>query len=217
MTIEAQLDEIIALLKAKAAPAVIPAEYVVAAQAPAGLVAQPAPEPVKAAPKPRGRPPKAEAPAPAPAVAAPQHSLDDVRNAAKAYSALHSQAEAVAKMKEVSGAESLGMLQPQFYDAVVAAFTIAAPAKPAAEIDPFDTPAPAAAPAAASLSLEDLKAAIVKAQKRTSTETVQKVVMAHGGVAASAPGTPAGVSLKALPAAKYAETIAAIGALPSTK
>jgi hypothetical protein len=188
-----------------------------------------------AAPKPRGRPPKAAptpeptaAPAPAPAAedpfateapAAPTATIEEVRSALTALKAATSQETAVGVLKSAGGAENLTALSPQKYGAVVAAAKAALPVKAAEPEDPFATPAAIPAPAAAAEkapSLEDVRAAVVAAQKRTSPATVQKVVMDHGGKAPGANGAE-GPSLKALPASAYATTIAALAALPSTK
>ncbi len=79
--------------------------------------------------------------------------------------------------------------------------------------DPF---AEASTPAAAKLSIDDVKKAIVQAQKRTATDIVQKIVMENGGAAPGANGA-VGPSLKALPEANYAKVIELIGKLPITK
>lgn len=148
---------------------------------------------------------------------APKNTLDQVRAAAKAYGAATDQATAVALMEKVSGHKSLGTLTADKYDAVVAAFNdaLVETSKPTAEDDPFgETTAPAAD--AKVPTFDDVKAAVVKAQKRTATDTVQKVVMSHGGKAAGQNGA-VGPSLKTLPVDKYAVTIRDIEALPTTK
>ncbi|HEV2178381.1 MAG TPA: hypothetical protein VGU20_30905 [Stellaceae bacterium] len=188
------------------------------------------------APKPRGRgrPPKSPeaapaAPAPAPeaveadpfaapvaAAAPPTATLDEVRAALTALKAATSQEIALGVLKSAGGADNLTSLAAAKYGAVVAAAKKALPpAASAVESDPFavsETQAPAKA-----LTLEDVKAAVVAAQKRTGTDIVQKVVMEHGGRAANPEtGAPA-PSLKALPPEKFATVIAAIQALPTTK
>ena len=94
----------------------------------------------------------------------------------------------------------------------------AADAKPATEeADPFETTAPAAAaPEQAAPSREDVKAALVKAQKRTGVDIVQAVVMKHGGKAPGE-GGKLGPSLTALPVSAYAAVIKEVGDLPTTK
>ena len=85
--------------------------------------------------------------------------------------------------------------------------------------DPFAAPAatapsaPASTPVTSAPSLADVKAAVIAAQKRTGTDVVQSIVVKNGGVA----GSPPQVSLKALHESKYAQVIAEIAALPSTK
>jgi len=180
-----------------------------------------------AAPKPRGRPPKAPveppaAPAPAPAAAdpfeaaptSPAATIEDVRAALTALKDATSQDTALGVLKSAGGAANLSSLAADKYAVVVAAAKAAlSTAKPASEPDPFETePATEAAKPA---TLEDVRAAIVAAQKRTSQDTVQKLVMEHGGKAKTENGY--GPSLKALPADKYAEVIAAVNALPATK
>ena len=196
--------------------------------------AQPAPaaEPAPTQKRGRGRPAKGEdtapaAPAPAPAVLeadpfdstpaaapAPVATLDDVRKALKALQAATDQPTAVGVLKSAGGADNLSALDKSLYGAVVAAaLTAAIPqaGTAVAEADPFETTEAVPAP-----SLEDVKAAVVAAQKRTSTDKVQAIVMSHGGTAPTSGGAP-GPSLKALPVSKYAAVIAAVSALPSTK
>jgi hypothetical protein len=190
----------------------------------------------KAAPKPRGRPAKggsdaptaSTAPAAAPAVveadpfntappaATVTATIDQVREALTKLSKVTSQAEALKVLKEASGVDNLTELQrtPEKYALVLAAAAKkSTPGEPAAEVDPFET---GTMPAAVAPTVEDVRAALVEAGKRTSQETVQKVVMEHGGVAPAAGGGN-GPSLKALPAEKYAAVIAAVKALPTTK
>lgn len=179
----------------------------------------------------RGRPAKGESPAPAPsgvpapslaatepdpfapaAAQAPTATLEDVRAALVALKEATSQDAALNVLKTVGSATSLPQLAAGKYDAVVAACKAALPA-PKPEGDPFEVSAPVQTNAP---SLEDVKAAVVEAQKRTSTDAVQKVVMDHGGKAPGPNGVP-GPSLKALPVPSYAAVIAAVKALPTTK
>jgi hypothetical protein len=151
------------------------------------------------------------------APAAPVATLDEVRTALKALAAAVDQATALGVLKTAGGAANLTELKAEKYGAVVQAATAALPpvkteAAPV-EADPFDAPAPAATKP---VTLEDVKAVIVETQKRTSQDTVQKAVMAQGGKAAVAGGGEQ-PSLKALPEANYAATIAALKALPTTK
>lgn len=191
------------------------------AEAPA---AAPAAEPVKRG---RGRPPAAApaapaAPAPAQAAedpfeepakpAAPAVTLEEVRKVLTDLKTATSQDVAVEVLK--AHAPNLTSLKPEQYGYVVAdAKAKLAAAAPKAEEDPFETPAPAAA----KVTLEDVRAACVEAGKRTAQDKVQAVVMAHGGSAPAGDGKPAGPSLKALPEAQYAAVIAALANLPKTK
>lgn len=192
----------------------------------------------KPAPRPRGRPAKGETPAPAapaPAPAAPEAdpfgpppvaagtaptaTLQDVRDALTALKAAKSQDIALKLLKDVGGAGNLSELAEGKYGAVVKAaeLAMAAPLAPAAEPDPFEVPAAAPAAPAKPLTLEDVRAVLVNAQKRTSADKVQGVVMAHGGKAKNADTGIEGPSLKALPEKEYAAVIAEVNALPSTK
>jgi hypothetical protein len=187
----------------------------------------------------RGRPvagetPPAAAPAPAPAVVEadpfatpaalvatpPAATLDQVRNALKELSAATTQTNAVGVLKAASGVDNLSALKADQFGAVYAAAKAAIPAAPApapaVEADPFETPAEAA-PAVVKVTLEQIKAATVAAQKRTATDTVQAVVMKHGGTAPKPDGTGHGPSLKAIPEANYGAVLAALNALPATK
>ncbi len=192
-------------------------DYVVPPAAPAAPVATP---------KPRGRPPKAAViDAPAPAVveadpfadAVPAATLDQVRVALTALRAATSQDAALAVLKPYAAnltdlkAVDYGKVVFDAQNAMPAVKTLAAPA---VEADPFAEPAKEADKV---FTLEDVKAAVVAAQKRTAQDTVQKIVMAHGGKAASPDGGAMMPSLKALPASEFAATIAAIQALPTTK
>lgn len=186
----------------------------------------------------RGRPAKGEettpaAPAPAPAAVEadpfettpalpppPTATLDEVRAALKALAAAKDQATALKVLADAGdGAKNLGELQAALYGAVVAnakfAMPTAAPAAP--EADPFETPAAAPAPAVKAPTIEDVKAAIVAAQKRTSVDTVQKLLMQHGGKGKNPDTGAEAPSLKALPPEQFAATIAAMNALPGTK
>jgi hypothetical protein len=189
----------------------------------------PQPEtPPKPAKRGRGRPVAGEA------VAAPDHpqavedpftappqpsdpvaTLDEVRASLKELAKATSQAAALKVLKDVGGADNLSGLAVEKYGAVAMAAFNALPNKPIAgtpEVDPFETTTVQVdAP-----SLEDVKAAVVAAQKRTSTDKVQAIVIAHGGTAPTSDGGT-GPSLKALPVPKYAAVIAAVNALPSTK
>jgi hypothetical protein len=151
----------------------------------------------------------------APAPAAPTATLDQVRAALTALKDATSQDNALKVLKEAGGVSNLTDLQktPEKYGAVVLAATAALP-QPATEADPFETETATESEQKAP-SLEDVKAAVVEAQKRTATGKVQAVVMKHGGVAAGANGN--GPSLKALPIAAYAAVIAEVKALPTTK
>ena len=197
----------------------------------------PASTPAAVAParRPRGRPvtgetpppPASAVPAASPAVAedpfatavpappAPIATLEQVRAALTALKDASSQDNALKVLKEAGGVSNLTDLAktPEKYGAVVLAATAALPTAQQPESDPFETEAPAVAEQAP--SLEDVKAAVVEAQKRTATDKVQAIVMKHGGVAAGAAGK--GPSLKALPIAAYAAVIAEVKALPTTK
>ena len=144
-------------------------------------------------------------------------TLDEVRAALKALAAATSQATALGVLKDHGSASNLTELAPgKFYAVVVAAAAALPPTKtePVAEADPFEVPG-AVAPAV-TFTIEDVKAAVIAAQKHTSQDTVQKVVMQYGGEAALPTGGK-GPSLKALPPEKFAATIAALKALPATK
>jgi hypothetical protein len=178
------------------------------------------------APRGRGRPPKAapEAPVAAPAAAPdpfdvapapPAVSLADVRGALTRLKDATDQATALGVLKSAGGADNLSGLSADKYGAVTAAATAALPqqGKPVPEVDPFETEA--AKEPAKTLTKEDVKAAAVAAQKRTSQDTVMKVVMDHGGKVATAGGF--GPSLNALPVDQYASCIGALENLPKTK
>jgi hypothetical protein len=196
--------------------------------------AQPAPA---ATPTPRGRgrpakqsPDRATAPAAspaapaapdpfdAPAPAAPIATLDEVRTALTALKAATSQDNALAVLKVAGGADNLTSLKPEKYGEVVAAAKRAlGPATTPVEDDPFAVPATAPAETAKPVTLEDLKAAVVEATKRTGQDRAAKVVMDLGGKAPKADGSGYGPSWTALPKEKYAEAIAQLKALPATK
>ena len=179
------------------------------------------------APRGRGRPPKVTeappaAPAPAPeapdpftGAAAPPATLDEVRAALTALKAATSQEFALKVLKDAGGANNLSALTAGSYGAVAAAAKAAMPGTEP-EVDPFETPTlePAGSPQP---TLEDVKAAVVAATKRTAADTVQRVVMINGGTAPTAAGGPAGPSLKALAPSSYAAVIAAVNNLPTTK
>lgn len=182
-------------------------------------------------PRGRGRPPKAVAeasvaqapaapdPFSVPTAVAPWATLDDVRTALTSLKVVTDQATALGVLKKFGQAENLSTLNPSNYGTVVAAAKNAMPAvqpaiEPATEADPFEV-SPAIS-TAKPLTLEDVKAAVVAAQKRTSQDTVQKVVMEQGGKAPK-DGGGYGPSLKALPPESFAATVAALQALPATK
>jgi len=148
--------------------------------------------------------------------AAPTATLDEVRAALTALKNATDQATALKVLKDVGGASNLADLQktPDKYGAVVQAAKAALPgATPAAEPDdPFATET-AAEPIP---TKEEVRAAIVAAQKRTGADIVQKVVMEHGGVAVGSNGVK-GPSLQALPESAYAAVVKAVNALPTTK
>lgn len=151
--------------------------------------------------------------------ATPTVTIEQVREALTALKGAASQEIAVAVLKQSGGADNLTALPTSHYAAVVFAAAqkqaeyTKAPAPAAA--DPFAVPAATAA--APNLTIEDVKKAVVAAQKTTATDTVQKVVMAHGGQAPNPEGGAMMPSLKALPPKQFAATIAAIQALPATK
>jgi hypothetical protein len=157
---------------------------------------------------------------PAPVVAAPAATLDEVRAAMKALAAATTQDNALKVLKEAGGVANLTELQrtPEKYGVVVAAAKAQLPTQTAAAEDPFETTAAPtqAVPEQAAPSKEDVKAALVKAQKRTGVDTVQAVVMKHGGKAPGE-GGKVGPSLTALPVSAYAAVIAEVTALPTTK
>lgn len=157
------------------------------------------------------------------APAAPTATLDDVRKALTTLRAASDQASALKVLNDAGGSANLNDLKPEKYGTVVAAVNVQlrilenTKPEPVAESDPFEVSASvAAAPAAKVYTLEDVKSVAVAAGKRTSQDTVQKVVMAHGGKATQPTGGE-GPSLKALPESQYAAVIAAIQALPATK
>jgi len=142
----------------------------------------------------------------------PAVSMDEVRKAVLALKDATDQATALAVLKKY-GASNFGEVKPEVTGAIVADAKAALPKKAVVEEDPFAADAPAAA---AKLTIEDVKAAIVKAQKITSSDIVQRVVMDNGGSTALPQGGT-GPSLKALPEANYAKVIELIGKLPKTK
>ena len=152
----------------------------------------------------------------------PTVTLEQLSAKARELSKLTSQEKAVGIMKSATGAASFGALKPEQYGLAYQAFEASIAfesSKASTPDDPFAAPATTAQSATASAtaeaapSLADMKDAVVKAQKRTGTDVVQKVVAKHGGVA----GSPPQVSLKALPVSKYAQVLAEIAAFPSTK
>jgi hypothetical protein len=182
-----------------------------------------------AAPKPRGRgkgvqaaaaqaaAPVAAEEAPDPfattvAVApAPAATPDDVRAALTALSARTTKDIAVGVLKSF-GAENLSALSADKYEAVIKA---ASGYQVATETDPFEVPPQA--PAQTTVTREDVRAALVKAQKRTAVDTTARVLMANGGVTADPEGGVQKPSIMALPESAFAATIAALEALPTTK
>lgn len=190
----------------------------------------PAAAPPTPQPRGRGRPPKppeTTAPAPAPAAADPfeqpsKTTQDEVRAALTALRAATDQRTALGVLQSVGLVDTITALDPAKYTAVAVAAHDALPksAAPAAPVvveeDPFETPAAPEAAPAKPLTIEDVKAAIVAAQKRTSQDAVQKLVMQHGGRAAKPEGGE-GPSLKALPPEQFAVTIAALQAMSTTK
>lgn len=142
---------------------------------------------------------------------------DQVREEAVKLAKATSQDNAVSVIKNVTGV-SFPDLKPEQYAAAYTALVNA----PRGEADPFaaGVEAPAAVQADAP-SLDDVKAALRKAQARTGANKVQDVVVAHGGVAIDTnPGPAHGtkkVSVNALPVSAYAAVIAAVNALPDTK
>lgn len=154
--------------------------------------------------------------APAPVVSTA--TLDEVRAALKALANATTQADALKLLAaKGDGAANLTDLKADLYGAVVAAAAAALPpikTVPVVEDDPFATPA---AEPVKTVTLEEIKAAVVAAGKKTSQDTVQKVVMSFGGQASDGTGGPMKPSLKALPETSYAAVLAAINALPTTK
>lgn len=160
------------------------------------------------------------------APAVPTATLDQVRKALTDLRAASDQAAALKVLKDAGGADNLNDLKPEKYGVVVAAVNVqlriieSGKPVPVTETDPFaspGTPAAATAPAAKALTLEDVKAAVVAAGKRTAQDTVQAVVMSHGGKATDPATNLPKPSLKALAEKDYAAVIAAIQALPTTK
>jgi len=156
------------------------------------------------------------------APAAPEATLDEVRLALKTLAAATTQPIALDILKSFGeGASNLTELKPELYGAVVQAATKSLPAvktepEPAVA-DPFEVQTAAAPAAAKPLTLEDVRGVIVETQKRTAQDTVQKVVMKHGGKAPNPATGAEGPSLKALPESAFAAVIAELKALPATK
>lgn len=190
----------------------------------------------------RGRPAKGEETASAPAVATtpatlapatsgtedpfaattpatPTATLEEVRTALTELSKASSQQIALDVLKAAGGAPNLAGLTADKYGLVVQAAKAKqaeytkAPA-PAPE-DPFAIPAAASAPV--EISLDDVRGEIMKASKRTSQDTVAKVVMDLGGKAADPATGGFKPSWTALPKENYGKVIAAVQALPTTK
>lgn len=152
----------------------------------------------------------------APAEVAPVATLAEVRAALTALKDATSQKAAVELLKAVSGADNLSSLPPAKYGEVVAAAKKAMPAAaPVAEPDdPFAVPATTSE---RTYTLEDVRAAVLEATKRTGQDRAAKVVMDLGGKAPKADGSGFGPSWTALPKEQYAAAIAGLNALPSTK
>ena len=185
-----------------------------------------------ATPRGRGRPAKGEgtpppvqttaAPADDPfatpaAPAVPTATIEEVRKALTDLKNAVSQDYALKILKDSSGVDNLAALSQDKYGAVVAAVKAVMTQKQSEPDDPFALPTEQAAPPAKPLTIEEVKAVIVETQKRTSQDAVQKIVMENGGKAKNPDTGAEGPSLKALPADKYAATVAALKALPSTK
>lgn len=158
-----------------------------------------------------------------PFATAPSATIEQVREALTALKAATSQENAVAVLKSAGGADNLPSLDTLMYGTVVAAAKAAvaaakaaAPAAPVPVDDPFAIPETAPVVAAKPLTREDIRALAVETGKRTSQDTVQKIVMKHGGKAPIATGGE-GPSLLALPESAYAAVAAELKALPSTK
>jgi hypothetical protein len=153
------------------------------------------------------------------APAAPVATQAQMRAAILALRDATDQATALAVMKKY-GAENFGAVKEADYGSIVRDATAALPVNTTAVGvgDPFaDTAiASSASVPKAVYTLDDVKKAIVQAQKRTSTDKVQQVVMDNGGVGVGANGAK-GPSLKSLPADKYALVIDLIAKLPTTK
>lgn len=197
--------------------------------------AAPAPEePTK--PRGRGRPPKDPVAAPAAPAAAPEaadpfdspapaaptdtrvYTQDEVRAALTALRAATNQDNALKVLLEAGRVSNLSALDKAQYGAVIAAAQKATPVQTAAgEADPFEQSGGAAAPVEAEAipTREEVRAVIVAEGKFRAQDTIQKTLMAFGGVAATAEGNKP--SLKALPEAKFVEFVAAVKALPKTK
>lgn len=146
-------------------------------------------------------------------------TLDEVRAALKALAAATTQDKALATLASFGdGAANLTDLKAEKYGYVVAAAVAALPpvkTEPSFTADPFD--APVTAPTEKLPTKEDIKTAVVAAQKRTSGDTVSKVVMDAGGKAADPSNGVVKPSINALPESKYAEVLKALAALPTTK
>lgn len=150
----------------------------------------------------------------------PVATLDEVRTALKALQAATNQASAVALLKATGGVDNLGALTADKYGIVAAAAKAAALAAPqpvTEPADPFGETTPAALPAAKPLTREEVRAEIVATQKRTSVDTIQKLLMQHGGKAPIPGQGGEGPSLKDLPEANFAGFVTALKALPTTK
>lgn len=152
--------------------------------------------------------------------AAPATTLQQVRGALTDLKNAVNQEAALKALKDAGGAANITDLKPEKYGAVVKACTAALetskPVVKQEEDDPFALPGEKSLEAEP-LTIEAVKAVITETQKRTGIDAVQKVVMAHGGKGKNPDSGVEGASLKLLPAANYAATVAALKALPTTK
>lgn len=159
----------------------------------------------------------------APAPVAPTVTQDQVRGALTALRTATDQATALKVLADAGGGATTlvgqgdTVLKPQFYDAVFKAAVNAAAATPAGA-DPFGSAPTAAQPAAApTLTIDEVKTLTTKTVARTTADTVQRVLMQHGGKATNPDTGIEGPSLKALPEANYVAYVKALEALPSVK
>src|ERR1700722_8399474 len=121
---------------------------------------------------------------------APVATQAEMRAAVLALRDATDQGTALAILK-VYGYDTFGSIQEKDYGNIARDAKAKTPVKAAVEADPFADATPATVVAASTaksetkLTLDDVKKAVVAAQKRTGTDIVQRVVMDHGG---SAPG-----------------------------